>query len=184
MKKCTYCGRESEERFDRCPECGTEFSITPSTITSPPTQSRYPLIILGLLLVGSGVLGLLLVISARIDSPEELDMALRQALPYAAPLAAGAMFLALDAGRRWKKSLQIAFALIVCLTVWLLGWQLQVQAHYWQLRARGVDPDEVLRRSKLRSALPNRSVSAMPADYAILHFRTCPGWHDGYTTSG
>ncbi len=34
------------------------------------------------------------------------------------------------------------------------------------------------------AAQSNRSVSAMPPDYAMLRFRTCSGWHDGYTTLG
>jgi hypothetical protein len=154
MRKCSYCGRESEDTLERCRECGSELS-PPSVVTGPPEQSRWPLVV-GLLLGGAGALWLFFVSCARIDSPEEFDMALRQAPAYALPLALGTMCVALDVGRRWTSWLRILAALIICGAVWLLGWQFQAHLYYSQLRNRGVDPEQVLRRSKLRSALPNQ----------------------------
>lgn len=89
------------------------------------------------------------VAGGRIDSPEEFVMSLRGDRMWAIPLAF-ASFLLIAALPRPAISKRAVLAILFGVACWFLVWRWLVHADYAQLRARGVDPEQVLQSARAR----------------------------------
>ena len=107
-------------------------------------ETRWFLII-GVPLAILASLWFVLVTGARMDTGEEFEFAVKTEWYRALPVGIAAGILALDFTRRWTILRRLGFVMMALAVVWLLTWRVMVYADYAQLRARGVDPEEVLR---------------------------------------
>jgi len=85
----------------------------------------------------------------RIDSPEELDAILHEDQFIPIPLAVAAFLLVLGLFRRTRLVTRSIGAIVVGVALWFFTWQLLHQGHLDHVRARGGDPESMLKNKKV-----------------------------------
>lgn len=115
-----------------------------------PDQLRGGMMWLSILLILAAVLFTAVMASARIDSPEEFAISIRQDRVFAVPLAFAVFLLVLTLPRPMF-SKRAALAVVTGIGLWLLVWQWLVYGDYSQVRVRGGDPERMLQIARPRS---------------------------------
>lgn len=153
MRTCSYCGRENPDGAADCQECGTDLAITPAPKLSAEQWgclSKWARVA-SIPFACLACLWLVFIAGGRTDSPEEFDMALRLSFFHAAPVAFASALLSFRVTQRWHLPLRYVSIGVVAILVWILCARFLENAHYSHLRARGIDPEQVLSSLKPES---------------------------------
>src|SRR6476661_785250 len=126
MQACSYCGRENQEGAASCKGCGGSLVITAGPASSAgqlKVLSAWARVI-GFPFAALACLWIVFVASARIDSAEEFDMALRLSVVHALPLVIASFLLAVGLTQHWRPRLRFITTGVAVALVWILCTQL------------------------------------------------------------